>query len=65
MQIHTGITVGENGLRAIGLHVIAEEYDATPLTIVMSPELARQVAFSLMEEADRLEPPAWGGARHE
>ncbi len=58
MEITTG-TIDDHGIVRVGLRVQASEDDADPVTYSLRPDLARKVAFGLMEEADRLDPPAW------
>ena len=58
MEITTGI-ITDHGIPRVGLRVQQSADDPDPLTIALSPALARKVAFSLMEDADQLEPPAW------
>ena len=59
MQISTGIFEDEHGVQMVGLRVTKDDDDNDPITIVLPPEIARQVAFALMEEADKIMPPAW------
>lgn len=66
MQIRTGIHEDEDGVQLVALLVEVDEYDDDdPVTIVMPAAVAREVAFGLVEQADKLDPPGWGGASHE
>jgi hypothetical protein len=58
MEITTGI-IDYKGNPLVGLRVQESVDDNDPITYILGPELARKVAFSLMEEADKLDPPAW------
>lgn len=58
MEITTGI-ITDHGIERVGLRVQVSEDDNEPITYAMSPEMARKVAFSLMSEADTLDPPMW------
>jgi hypothetical protein len=58
MEITTGI-IDEHGVPRVGLRVQESEDDHDCVTYVLSPELARKVAFSLMQEADELDTPMW------
>lgn len=58
MEITTGI-IDDHGVQRVAMRVQQDEMDPEPLTLALSPELARMVAFALAEEADRLAPPMW------
>ena len=58
MEITTGI-IDDHGVPRVGLRVQTGEHDQECVTYAMNAELARKVAFSLMQEADELDPPMW------
>jgi hypothetical protein len=58
MELTTGI-IDDHGVSRVGLRVQENEDDPDPVTFPLSPEKARRVAFGLMSEADRLDPPLW------
>ena len=58
MEITTGI-IQNHGIPRVGLRIQTSEDDPDPITYCLSPDPARKVAFSPMEDADQLEPPIW------
>jgi hypothetical protein len=58
VEIHTGIVEDGEG-RHIVLEVSHDAQDPKRTLILMSTRIAREVAFALMEESDRLDPPEW------
>jgi hypothetical protein len=51
--------ISDHGIPRVGLRIQTGEDDPDPVTYCLSLEVARQVAFSLMSDADKLDPPIW------
>lgn len=58
-QLSTGILQVKDGSLRIGLEIKKSKRDPEPFLIVLPVDLARELAFCLVEECDRIEPPLW------
>lgn len=56
MQITTGI-LEHHGAPFVGIRIQENDDDENCISYVLDVNLARKVAFSLMERADELDPP--------